>query len=159
MVSDRNLAYWVLVLLWLSLIFVISGKAFSGQNTSAIIEPIIHWSFPGMSAKTLNLIHQLLRKFGHVIEYYVLGLLLLYAFRKVSVGFQPWRRTVPAVIVLLLCAVGDELHQFFVSGRHALVVDVGIDTVSGVLAQMVSTLRRRRVDIQKSNRGDVSTKP
>jgi VanZ family protein len=137
---------------------VISGKAFSGQNTSAITKPIIHWLLPEMSATNVNMIQQLLRKFGHVIEYYVLGLLLFHAFRKFSGGVQPWRQTIPAVIVLLLCAVGDELHQFFVSGRHALVVDVGIDTVSGVIALMVSTLRRRRVDIQESDRRDVSTK-
>ena len=147
MVTNRHLAYWLLVVLWLSFIFVISGNTFSPQNTSAIIGPIIHWLLPEMSATDVNMIQHLLRKFGHVLEYFILGLLLFHAFRKVSGGLQSWRWTVPAVIVLLLCAVSDELHQFFVSSRNASVVDVGIDTVSGVFAQIVSTMRHRRVDV------------
>jgi len=145
MVTNRHLAYWLLVVLWLSFIFVISGNTFSPQNTSAIIGPIIHWVLPEMSATNVNMIQHLLRKFGHVLEYFILGLLLFQAFRKVSGGLQSWRWSVPAVIVLLLCAVSDELHQFFVSARKASVVDVGIDTVSGVFAQIVSTMRSRRV--------------
>lgn len=110
-----------------------------------------------MSAKTLSLVNHVLRKLWHVIEYYVLGLLLFHAFRKFSGGLQPWRWTVPAVIVLLMCAGSDELHQSFISGRNASIVDVGIDTVSGVLAQMVSMLRHR-AGVQASGRKDESTK-
>jgi VanZ family protein len=34
--------------------------------------------------------------------------------------------------------VSDELHQSFISGRNASVVDVGIDIVSGVFAKIIS---------------------
>ncbi len=156
--SKRNLTQWFLVVLWLSFIFVLSGKSFTSQNTSAIIAPIFHWLIPGMSATSLDTVHQLLRKLGHFIEYYIVGFLLFNALQKDSGGLQTWRWIVRAVIILFLCAGGDELHQSFVPGRSASLADVGLDTVSGVLAQMVSMLRRHRVGVQASDRKDVSTK-
>jgi len=71
-----------------------------------------------------------------------LGLLLFHAVRKVSKGSLTWRRTVLAVIILLLCAISDELHQCFVPVRNASIVDVAIDTLSGVFAQIVYSMRR-----------------
>jgi VanZ family protein len=69
----------------------------------------------------------LLRKLAHVTEYAILGALLLRA----------TRRPVLAVGLAALYAVSDEVHQHFVEGRHAAVLDVLIDTagaVAGVLA-------------------------
>ncbi|HAM49620.1 MAG TPA: hypothetical protein DCP92_02585 [Nitrospiraceae bacterium] len=133
MASKPNLKYWLMVVLWLSLIFVLSGKTFSSLNAAAIIKPLLHSLFPEMAEKTLNAIHYSLRKFWHIIEYYILGLLLFHAFLRVSKGSLPWRWIVLAAIVVLLCAAGDEFHQSFVPGRNASIVDVGIDTVGGVL--------------------------
>ena len=64
-----------------------------------------------------------LRKLAHASEYAVLGLLLLRALGR------EWA----AVAVGVLYAATDELHQHFVSGRHASPVDVAIDA-AGVLA-------------------------
>ncbi|MGO9612459.1 MAG: VanZ family protein [Dissulfurispiraceae bacterium] len=154
MASNRNLTYWVLVVFWLCFIFVLSGKSFTPHNTRAIIEPIMHWLVSGISAKTLSFVQQVLRKLAHVIEYYVLGFLLFRAFYSVSAGSRSWHRILPAVIVLLPCAVGDELHQSFVPGRTASFIDVGLDTASGVFAQMVSILQHYRTGVQESGRRD-----
>jgi VanZ family protein len=43
--------------------------------------------------------------------------------------------------VVVLWAAGDEFHQFFIPTRTASAVDVGIDTASGMFAQLVSALR------------------
>jgi VanZ family protein len=58
-----------------------------------------------------------LRKLAHVTEYAILGALLLRALE----------RPLPAFAVGVLYAASDEVHQHFVSGRHASPVDVAID--------------------------------
>jgi VanZ family protein len=83
------------------------------------------------------------RKAAHVVEYFTLGLLLFRAFRGGFTGPRKWRWSLFAVIGVVFWAVGDEWHQSFVSKRMASVVDVGIDTAGGILAQSVSALWHR----------------
>jgi VanZ family protein len=69
----------------------------------------------------------LLRKLAHTTEYAILGLLLARAVRNPTL----------AVGLGVLYAVGDELHQTTVAGRHGSPLDVAIDAVGvtlGVLA-------------------------
>jgi len=84
-----------------------------------------------------------MRKSAHVVEYFVLGLLLFRAFRSDS--SQPWDRhwAVYAVIVVVLYAMSDEFHQIFVTSRSGSIFDVGLDTVGGVLSQIAIMLRLR----------------
>ena len=68
-----------------------------------------------------------LRKLAHVTEYAILGALLLRATRR------PWL----ALGLAAAYAASDEVHQHFVEGRHAALLDVAIDTVGalvGILA-------------------------
>jgi VanZ family protein len=59
-----------------------------------------------------------LRKLAHVSEYAVLGFLLA---RVVAVA--------PALLIGVLYAVSDELHQTFVAGREGAPRDVAIDAL------------------------------
>jgi VanZ family protein len=61
----------------------------------------------------------LLRKAAHMTEYAVLAVLLVRALG----------REAPALVLGVLYAASDEVHQAFVRGRHASPVDVAIDTV------------------------------
>jgi len=88
----------------------------------------------------MGLTHTFIRKSGHIIEYFTLGLLLFRAFRGNSIVWWNWRWSAFAVIVVILWAASDEFHQSFVPTRTASVVDVAIDTVGGVFAQFVSVL-------------------
>jgi len=98
---------------------------------------------PKISSQELSLIHVVIRKAGHVIEYFVLGLLLFRTFRGNSISLWNWRWSFFAVIAVALWAAGDEFHQSFVSTRTASAVDVGIDTAGGILAQFVAALWHR----------------
>jgi VanZ family protein len=74
-----------------------------------------------------------LRKLAHTTEYAILGALLLRALG----------RELAAFVAGVGYAITDEIHQHFVTGRHASPVDVTIDAV-GVLAGIVAlTLVRR----------------
>ena len=140
MSSFRNFRYWVPVFLWMSFIFWMSTGTFSAENTSLIIEPLFHFLMPSISPEQMQLVHGLIRKSGHITEYFILGILLFRAFRGASKELQGLRWGFSSFAVVLLYAVSDEFHQSFVLTRTASLFDVGIDIVGGVLAQGVSIL-------------------
>jgi VanZ family protein len=64
-----------------------------------------------------------LRKAGHMTEFAILGALL----------FRALARELPAFVAGVAYAVTDEIHQRFVEGRHASVIDVALDSVGVAL--------------------------
>ena len=109
----HRLSVWTPVVAWAALIFVLSG-------------------IPGLSSG-LGAWDVVLRKLAHLVEYAILGALLLRA-----VGREP-----AAVALGSLYAVTDEVHQAFVAGRQGSPLDWLIDTV-GVVAGVVLFARARR---------------
>jgi VanZ family protein len=135
--------YWLPVILWMCFIFWMSTETFSSENTFSWIEMLLRFLAPNLSAQEMVFIHGLIRKAAHVIEYFVLGLLLFRTFRGRSALLWNWRWSFFAVILVALWAASDEFHQSFVSTRTASVVDVSIDTAGGILAQFVAALWHR----------------
>ncbi len=91
-----------------------------------------------LSGEKVDLIHAIIRKLAHIIEYLILGFLLFRAFRGRSDVRWNWRWFFLTSIVVLLWAASDEFHQSFVPTRTASIVDVGIDIVGGILGQLAS---------------------
>jgi VanZ family protein len=112
MARSRLLTIWLPVVVWAAVIFTFS-------------------SIPSLSTG-LGTWDTILRKGAHLTEYAVLGALLYRA-----LGREPL-----ALAVGIAYAATDELHQYFVRGRHASPVDVAIDAV-GVAAGMLVWLRVR----------------
>src|SRR3954469_3828583 len=110
MARSRALTVWLPVLVWAAVIFTFS-------------------SIPSLSSG-LGTWDTVLRKGAHVTEYAILGLLL---FRAVG-------REVPAFLVGVAYAITDEVHQYFVQGRHASPIDVAIDS-AGILLGIVLLAR------------------
>ena len=112
MARSRLLTVWLPVVAWAAVIFAFS-------------------SIPSLSSG-LGTWDTFLRKGAHVTEYAVLGALLYRA-----LGREPL-----ALAVGIAYAATDEIHQYFVRGRHASPVDVAIDAV-GVALGMLIWLRVR----------------
>ena len=112
MARSRLLTVWIPVVVWAAVIFTFS-------------------SIPSLSTG-LGTWDTILRKGAHVTEYAVLSALLYRA-----LGREPL-----ALAVGIAYAATDELHQYFVRGRHASPVDVAIDAV-GLAAGMLLWLRLR----------------
>ncbi len=148
MMSNRFTKFWFPVVLWMGVTFLMSTDAFSAQNTSRIIEPILKFFFPSISAHSLQLAHFIVRKMGHITEYFVLALLLFRAFRAGSKEQHSLRWALSSLIVVALFASSDEFHQSFVASRTPSVVDVCIDTFSGLISLTIPLVRYRR---QKGN--------
>jgi VanZ family protein len=154
----RWLKYWWPALVWAILISTFSTGAFTTENTSRVIIPVLHWLLPHTSFETLSLIHHVIRKCGHFTEYFILSLLLLRAIRAGSRDFG-LRLALIVILVVAGYAALDEFHQLFVPGRGAAVSDVLLDTTGGAAAQLLVALlvlwrgvrrRQRESDAEQS---------
>ena len=125
----------------MGVIYWMSTAMFSSEHTSQIIVPLLVFLFPGLTPNQVDMIHGLIRKAGHVSEYFLLGILFFHAFRGNSL--QKWRIRwiIYSIIGVVFYAASDEFHQTFVSSRTASLVDVGIDSAGGILSQIAIIFR------------------
>ena len=126
--------YWP-VLAWAGAIWIFSTASFSSEHTGRFIMPLLHWLLPQASADTLERTHFFIRKFAHLVEYSIFGLLVLHAIRDERKGWQ-WRWGLITIAVAAGYAAVDELHQAFVPTRGPSVWDVGLDTLGAAFAQL-----------------------
>ncbi|HXI23516.1 MAG TPA: VanZ family protein [Pyrinomonadaceae bacterium] len=122
------------LIVWAALIFIGSSSILSGSNTSPFLVQPIRWLFPTASDSTLQLVHLLIRKAGHLTEYAILAWLAARAFRTSSNELLRHRWFLVAFILIALYSLSDEFHQSFVPSRGASLHDCAIDSVGGLLA-------------------------
>jgi VanZ family protein len=118
---------WAPVLVWMFIIFMLSSQA----------------SLPRAPSDALDVA---LKKLGHGAGYAVLAVLLCRALDVCGRGRSVRERYVRAglaVLVTLLYAVTDEIHQSFVPGRGPSPVDVFIDLLGGLIGTSAYVLRSR----------------
>ena len=126
------LKYWLPVVLWMAVIFAGSGDSKSGNHSSRLIEPLVHFFAPNIAPDTLEMIILGVRKTAHLTEYAVLAALVWRARRRPPPGKFPgwrWPDARWTLLVSVLYAASDEWHQSFVPNREAAVHDVFIDTI------------------------------
>ena len=140
----------------MSFIFWMSTGTFSAENTSSILEPLVLFFLPSVTHQQIDTIHAAIRKSAHISEYFMLGILLFRAFSKSTIKTGLYRSAFFSVLAVFLYAASDEFHQSFVSTRTASAVDVGIDTLGGVLAQIAVILGRRRCRRREIEKGLMS---
>ena len=123
---------WIPVLIWGAIIFTLSTSAFSAVNTSRVIDPMLRWLIPGISAASVDVGHMLVRKAAHFTEYGILFWLLV----RGPMAQRPY-------LALMLCvvyALTDEGHQAFVPGRTASLYDVALDSTGALFSHFLTTV-------------------
>jgi|SRR5271170_1997476 VanZ family protein len=136
------LKHWWPALVWAVVISGFSTGAFTSDNTGHFILPVLRFFLPHASIETLESLHFIVRKCGHLTEYFILSLLIL---RGIRAGAKGMRLRWALLTILLVAGYAslDEFHQSFVPGRTAAVGDVLIDTSGGAVALIVATLFAR----------------
>jgi VanZ family protein len=127
---------WLPAVVWACVISVLSTDVFSSEHTSRFIIPALHWIFPRAQAETLELMHFVIRKSAHFIEYFLFSILLVRGTRGKDRGWK-LRWAIWAVVIAAGYAGLDEFHQSFVASRTASSWDALLDTVGASAAQVV----------------------
>jgi VanZ family protein len=109
------MAFWLPVLAYVVTIFTVSAQPY--------LAPPLHFANAD--------------KLLHLLEYVVLGLLLVRALRaSLRVG-RPLFAAVIAIGLVVLVGAADEQFQSFIPGRQCDVADFMADSLGGALAQLV----------------------
>jgi VanZ family protein len=145
---------WLPVLLWAALIFNFSTDAFSSSNTSIVLKQLLSWVLPDITTEQFDAIHFAIRKFGHWAEYFVFSVLLLRALEIESRETWRWRSVFWTLLLVLICATGDELHQSFVPSRSAVAQDVLVDFFGGACGVLWMSTLRKRANAREQNHRD-----
>ena len=131
---------WILVMGWMSLIFIFSSQVgkVSNENNKFVIYV---FNFLGLDLNSMfgTLSNFIVRKAGHFTEYFILYILLYRAIsKKKNINIKVCS---VAIVILFLYACSDEFHQAFVPGRGPAFRDVLIDTCAGFISFLIIYIR------------------
>lgn len=131
MLKNKKIAYFLLIL-WMMVIFFFSNQGgVESSDTSGIF---VDFLSKFLSIKNIEIATFIIRKLAHFTEYLILGLLVINVLR-----FYKKETKEKIIIAILLCIIYasiDEIHQAFIPGRSPKIQDVFIDTlgsISGIL--------------------------
>lgn len=139
----------LLIVIWMGVIFTFSSD--NGDASSKKSDTIIMQVYKVFSNKKLSIEEQEkliekvvfpVRKIAHLTEYLILGLLLISLLKE----YVPLtnKTIIIAIILCMLYASSDEIHQLFSSGRSARVLDVIIDTIGSSIGIIIySTINNK----------------
>lgn len=121
----KNKISIILVILWMIFIFVMSSfDATSSSNQSNFIVDIITSI---INIKDIGLLSLIIRKLAHFIEYFILGILVTNFITRYD------KKIIIAILLCIIYATSDEIHQIFVPGRSCQVTDVIIDSMGSIM--------------------------
>ena len=101
---------WGLVAAWMAVIFVLSAQPDLAHQDEAPLAVGIY-------------------KLAHVLVFGILGFVVIGALLGSPVDRQRWW----TMVIVVLYAITDEIHQSFVPGRSPSLLDVGVDAIGGML--------------------------
>ena len=144
-----NILRIILILLLLCTFFVIFG--FSSQDgeasgglsrniTNKILQISNKYNALGQEEKEqiANKTEKIIRKVAHFSIYTVVGLLLMGLLSTYKIK-ENWRMIL-SILLGMIYAVSDEIHQSFIPGRTPQITDVYIDTLGVVIGVLLILL-------------------
>lgn len=138
--------YWIgflfiiLAFSWIAVIYYFSNQ--NGAQSSAVSNSVTskalrlfvpqYGEFPIEEQRIIYRRFSLfVRKMAHFMEYFCLAFFLfcgcIFLFKK------DWLAYLVSCILVIVIAIGDEIHQYFVEGRVAMIQDVIIDVLGALV--------------------------
>lgn len=151
---------WTAVVIWMAVIFCLSGQAASQSSSlsGSAVRIVIEHTQPGfreLPADQQRIVvtnyQHLARKTAHMLAYTLLGILTMAALFQHSITKE--RRFAIAFAICALYACTDEIHQLFITGRSGQVSDVCIDACGALLGICTAVIFRCLLDKYLTSRG------
>jgi VanZ family protein len=133
----RTALCWLVTVAWAAEIFYLSTPTFGEDFSVSLLAQILNTFHLGVPPETLDVLDSVLRKLAHLAEYAILSLLLYGAFAGRD-GFR-WQPPLAywSLVVAVVYSLTDELHQILSPGRHASLIDCGIDSIGAAIAMLL----------------------
>ncbi len=140
--SKKNIAIRTLPMaLTMIIIFIFScmqgddSSDTSGAILNALVKLMEGVSHKDFSANFLGSLHLIIRKLAHVTEYTALGGCAGFFTKTIAPGLKS--RSIFALMISVLYAATDEIHQYFVPGRVGTWSDVLIDSIGIIIGIVI----------------------
>ena len=136
--QKKKLISWILLLAWMAFIFYMSqqiGQVSSGQSGKIVL--LLSKIGIEISKDNISNITFIIRKSAHFTEYFILYILL---FNVIKHYIHTKKIIFYSIMGVIIYAVSDELHQYFVPERSSTIKDVFIDSCGGIVASIVNNL-------------------
>ncbi len=118
----RFAKYWSPAILWAIMIFYLS-------------------SVPGLNSGLDVFWDVFLRKLAHASEFGILAVLIFFAWRGYEIKFK--KALIWSLVLAIVYAALDEIHQSFVPMREARLRDVGVDSLGALFVSALILLAYR----------------
>ncbi|CAM2879450.1 MULTISPECIES: VanZ family protein [Clostridium] len=125
--KSKKLVYFIPSSIWMVVIFIFSNQQAesSNKNNFFIADVLRKGNVTLFKYIDYNFLNFLIRKAAHITEYFILFMLLYYAFKKTFYKNSQMK----AAIITVIYSCTDEFHQLFIPGREGKVRDVLIDSI------------------------------
>jgi predicted MPP superfamily phosphohydrolase/VanZ family protein len=144
----RRILSWIATAAWMAFIFFMSHQTANESNELSVglsekIITVLKSLYPSIQEDGFPLNHYV-RKSAHFFTYMVLGILTCNA---LLIGKRNEKKAyIQGLIICVLYAVSDEIHQLFVPGRGGQVKDVLLDSAGSLTSLFVYGGFRRLKD-------------
>lgn len=142
----KKIIYLILTITWMSIIFMFSNQPATESSKlsdgfiSTTIGNIYKVFNKNVTEEKLTQIKEIyttpVRKIAHFTIYLILGILTFLVLKEYNIENK--KQILFAVLICLLYATSDEIHQLFVPGRSGEIKDVLIDTAGSSLGVLIT---------------------
>lgn len=136
--NKKRIFYGILVIIWMILVFTFSNQnGKESQSTSDIITDKIIEVITKINSNieyenVKDNISFIIRKIAHFSIYFIGGILIFNFINTFSIKTK--YKILISILISILYATSDELHQLFISERSAQIRDVLIDSAGAIIA-------------------------
>jgi VanZ family protein len=116
------------LILWMGLMFGLSTDHFSSAHTMPFTTVLLLRFIPALAAVDIEMIDLVIRKVAHLGEYFIFAILLMRVLKNRS-RINRSQQLALGIVLGIIYAAGDELHQSFTRTRSASAIDVVIDAM------------------------------
>ena len=128
----KKIIYGLLVVIWMSVIFSFSNQTADNSTdlTVGLLDRVLSFLHLEDLESLINMLFTPVRKMAHYIIYLILGLLMLNFIKEFDLSLK--EMIIASLLICIMYAVSDEIHQIYVDGRAGRVIDVFIDTLGSI---------------------------
>ncbi len=129
----------ILVLIWMIIIFIMSS--FNAEDSANQSNFIVNIIANILNINNISLLCLIIRKLAHFTEYLILGTLVINMFTKNNAK----KTYLLSILLCIIYAISDEIHQIFVPGRACQIKDILIDSVGSITGvYLFKSLKKRK---------------
>ena len=155
----KKILYSGLVLIWMLIVFMFSNQnGEKSQGTSRkvtnIIVKVLVYNEEISKEETNALtekIDYLIRKIAHYSLYTIGGILIYNYIKTFSINIR--EKILTSILVGIIYAITDELHQYFMDGRSAQIKDIVIDSL-GIFTGVLLMYKIKNNLYNKNSKGE-----